>query len=145
MYFICSSRRIKRLFLFFFNHVDCFCLSLWLFLREWNITLKASTLRSKGVLHPDKDYRYWPLRTSREEAWKRATAFFPKNNKPTVDAFVGLKIVFFPDGVCSLWPDLLSVEPGEPPYRFRLNDALYLKLVTPYLDPLYTVHMDIVC
>ena len=70
---------------------------------------------------------------------------FQKKNKPSVDAFVGLKIVFFPDGVCSLWPELLSVEPGEPPYRFRLNDALYLKLVTPYLDPLYTVHMDIVC
>ncbi len=118
-------------------------------MREWEITLKASTLSSKGVLHPDKKYdkkyQYWPLRTSREEAWKRAIAFFPKNNKPSVDSFVGLKIVFFPDGVCSLWPDLLSVEPGEPPYRFRLNDTLYLKLVTPFLDPLYTVHMDIEC
>ena len=60
-------------------------------------------------------------------------------------ALMGLKIVFFPDGVRSLWPDLLSVEPGEPPYRFRLNDTLYLKLVTPFLDPLYAVHMDIEC
>ena len=115
------------------------------FLTGCEITLKARILSSKGVLPPDVKYSYWPLRSSREEAWKRAIAFFPKNNKPSVDAFVGMEIVFFPDGVCSLWPDLLSVEPGEPPYRFRLNDSLYLKLVTPFLDPLYTVHMDIEC
>ena len=145
MYFIRSSRRSRRLFAFSFNHVDCFCLSLRLFLTEWEITLKATILSSKGVLRPHEKYPYWPLRPSREEAWKRAIAFYPKNSKPPPAAFIGLQIVFFPDGVCSLWPDILSVEPGEPPYRFRLNDTLYLKLVTPYLDPLYTVHMDVEC
>jgi hypothetical protein len=112
---------------------------------EREITLKATILSSTGVLRPHEKYPYWPLRPSREEAWKRAIAFYPKNSKPPPAAFIGLQIVFFPDGVCSLWPDVLSVEPGEPPYRFRLNDTLYLKLVTPFLDPLYTVRVDFEC
>ena len=107
--------------------------------------MKAATLNSRGVLLPDKDGRYWPLRLTRDEAWKRAIAFYPKKNKPSLDAFTALEIEFSPEGVCALWPDLLSVEPGEPPYRFRLNETLYLKLVTPLCVPLYTVRMDFEC
>jgi len=77
-----------------------------------------------------------------EDAWKRAFAFYPKKNKPLLDAFVPLEIEFSPEGVCSLLPDLLSVEPGEPPYRFRLNDTLYLKLATPQCVRLYTVYLN---
>ena len=109
------------------------------------ITLKEAILNSRGVLRPDKKNPYWPLRSSRDEAWKRAIAFYPKKNKPSLDAFTAVKIEFTPEGVCTLWPDLLSVEPGEPPYRFRLNDTLYLQLVTPLCVPLYTVRMDFEC
>ena len=116
------------IFLFF-----CSLLMLWV--------VQAETLMTKGSLH-DKDYPYWPLRGSRDDAWKRAVAFYRKKNKPPLDAFVPLEIEISPRGVCSLWPDLLSVEPGDSPYRFRLNDTLYLKLATPHCVPLYTVHMN---
>ena len=96
---------------------------------------------TKGSLLPDKDYRNRPLRGTREDAWKRAIAFSPKNNKPLLDAFVPLEIEISPEGVCSLWPDLLSVEPGDSPYRFRLSDTLY-KLATPHCVSLYTVYMN---
>ena len=72
------------------------------------------------------------LRGAREDAWKRAIAFYRKKNKPPSEAFVAF-IEFGPEGVCSLWPDLLSVELGEPPYRFRLNDTLHMKLMTTLL------------
>ena len=111
------------MFLFF-----CSLLMLWV--------VRAETLMTRGSLLPDKDYRHWPLRLTRDEAWKRAIAFYPKKNKPSLDAFTALETEFSPEGVCTLWPDLLSVEPGEPPYRFRLKDTLYLKLVTPFLDTL---------
>ena len=97
---------------------------------------QAGTLMTKGSLLPGKDYRYWPLRGTCEDAWERAIAFYPKKNKLPLDAVVPLEIEFSPEGLCSLWSDLLSVEPGEPPYRFRLNDTLYLKLVTPHCVPL---------
>ena len=106
----------------------------------WDV--QAATLMTKGSLLPDKDYRYWPLRGTREDAWKRAITFDPKKNKPPLDAFVPLEIEISPEGVCSLWPDLLSIEPGDSSYRFRLNDALYLKLATPHCVPLYTVYMN---
>ena len=77
---------------------------------------------------PDKHYRPWLLRGTREDAWKRAIAFYPKKNKPPLDAFVPLEIEISPEGICSLWPDLLSVEPGDSPYRFRLNDTLYFEI-----------------
>ena len=76
------------------------------------------------TLMPDKDCGYRPLRGAREDAWKRAIAFYPKKNKPLLDAFVPLEIEFSPEGVDFLWPDLLSVEPGDSPYRFRFNDTL---------------------
>ena len=50
---------------------------------------------------------------------------------------------FSADGVSSLLPHLLSVEPGSSPHRFRLNDKLYMKLVTPQCEPLYTVDMNL--
>ena len=68
---------------------------------------------------------------------------YPKMNTLPLEAFVSLEIEFSPEGVCSLWPDLLSVEPGEPPYRFRLNDTLYMKLVTPHCVPLYTIYLNL--
>ena len=71
---------------------------------------------TRGSLLPDKVYRYWPLRGTREDACKRAIAFYPKKNKPLLDAFVPFEIEISPEGVCSLWPDLLSVELGEPAY-----------------------------
>ena len=113
----------------------CSLLMLWV--------VQAETLMTKGSLLPDKDYRYWPLRGTREDAWKRAIAFYPKKNKPPLDAFVPLEVEISPEGVCSLWPDLLSVEPGDSPYRFRLNDTLYLKLATPHCAPLYTVYLNL--
>jgi hypothetical protein len=93
-------------------------------------------------LLPDKDYPYLHVRGTREDAWKRAIAFYRKKNKPPSEAFVAF-IEFGPEGVCSLWPDLLSVELGEPPYRFRLNDTLHMKLVTPRCVPLYTIYLSL--
>ena len=103
---------------------------------------QAETLAKTGSLAADEKWPYWFLRTSREEAVKRANAFFPKGQKPPPDTLVTLEIEFTQDGVASLWPDVLSVEPGSDPYRFRLNAKLYLKLVTPKCEPLYTVHMQ---
>ena len=74
--------------------------------------VQPETLMSKGSLLPDKDYRYWPLRETREGAWKRVIAFYPKQNKRPLNALVSFQIEFSPEGVCSLWPDLLSVEAG---------------------------------
>ena len=104
--------------------------------------VQAETLTTKGSLLLNEDYRYWPLRGTREDAWKRAIAFYLKKNKLPLDAFVQWEIEFSPEGVCSLWPDLLSVEPVRPPYRFRLNDTLYLKLATPHCMPLFTLYMN---
>jgi hypothetical protein len=113
----------------------CSLLMLWV--------VQAATLMTKGLLLPDKDYRYWPLRGTREDAWKRAIAFYPKKNKLPLDAFLPFEIEISPEGVCSLWPDLLSVEPGDSPYRFRLNGTLYLKFPTPHSLPLYTVYLKL--
>ena len=42
----------------------------------------AETLITKGSLLPNKDYRFWPLRGTREDAWTRTVAFYLKKNKP---------------------------------------------------------------
>ena len=67
---------------------------------------------TRGSLLPDKDYRYWLLRGTREDAWTRTVAFYPKKNKPPFDKFLLSEIELGPEGVRSLWLDLLSVEPG---------------------------------
>ena len=103
----------------------------------------AETLMTKGSLLPNKDYRFWPLRGTREDAWTRTVAFYPKKNKPPFDEFLSSEIELGPEGVCSLWPDLISVEPGKPPYCVRLNDTLDLKLPTPQSLPLYTVYLNL--
>jgi hypothetical protein len=74
------------------------------------------------------------LRGTREDAWKRAIAFYRKKNKPPSEAFVAF---------IEFGPDLLSVELGEPPYRFRLNDTLHMKLVTSRCVPLYTIYLSL--
>ena len=102
----------------------------------------TETLMTKGSLLPNKDYCFWPLRGTREDAWTRTVAFYPKKNKPPFDEFLSSEIELGPEGVCSLWPDLLSVKPEDSPYRCHLNDTLYLKLATPHCVPLYTVYMN---
>ena len=105
--------------------------------------VEAGELQTKGSLQPpDERYQCWPFRASVEDAKKRATIFFPKGGKPSQEEFVTLKIEFSHAGVCTLWPDSLSVEPGEP-YRFRLHGPLYLKHVTPECELLYSTHMEL--
>ena len=48
-------------------------------------------------------------------------------------------------GLCSLWPEVLTVEPGTPACRYRLNGTLYMNLVTPEGDPLYSTLMNMEC
>jgi hypothetical protein len=105
--------------------------------------VEAETLRIKGSLQPDAKYPYWPLRSSVQEAKRRATALFPKDSKPSQEEFETVKIELSTDGVCSLWPEFLSVEPGAEPYRFRLHGPLYLKYVTPECVLLYSAHMEL--
>ena len=105
--------------------------------------VEAETLQNTGSLQPDKTYQYWPIRSSVKEAKKRATIFSPKASKPSQEEFVTLKIEFGYAGVCSLWPELLSVEPGGEPYRFRLHGPLYLKYVTPVCELLCSTHMEL--
>ena len=82
----------------------CSLLMLWV--------VRAETLMTKGSLLPNKDYRFWPLRGTREDSWTRTVAFYPKKNKPPFDEFLSSEIELGPEGVCFLWPDFLSVEPG---------------------------------
>ena len=105
--------------------------------------LQAETLSKMGSVQPDSKYQYWPFRSSSQEAKKRAMVFYPKDSKPSQEDFVTLKIEFSHAGVCTLWPDSLSVEPGEEPYRFRLRGLLYLKYVTPECELLRSTHMEL--
>ena len=100
-------------------------------------------MKQKGSLEPDEKYPYWPLRTTRDEAIKRFGYFHPKDDKPVADSRVTLEIEVSGDGLCSLWPELITVEPGTPAYRFRLNGTLYMNLVSPGGDPLYSVFMNL--
>jgi hypothetical protein len=72
----------------------------------------AETLMTQGSLLPNKDYRFWRLRGTREDAWTRTIAFYPEKSKPPSDEFLSSEIELGPEEVCSLWSDLLSVEPG---------------------------------
>jgi hypothetical protein len=100
-------------------------------------------LQQKGSLEPDDRYPYWPLRTSRDEAIKRFGYFHPKDDKPAADSRVTLEIEVSGDGLCTLWLEAILVEPGSPACRFKLNGALYLNLVSPGGDPMYSVFMDL--
>ena len=99
-------------------------------------------MKQKGSLEPDERYPYWPLRTTRDEAIKKFGAFHPRNNKPSEDSFVTLEIEVSGDGLCSLWPEVITVEPGSV-HRFKLIGALYMNLVSPAGDPLYSVFMNL--
>ena len=105
--------------------------------------VQAETLSKTGSVQPDSKYPYWPFRSSAQEAKKRAMIFYPKDSKPSQEEFVTLKIELSHAGVCTLWPDTLSVERGEEPYRFRLHGSLYLKYVTPECELLYSTHMEL--
>ena len=105
--------------------------------------LQAETLSKMGSVQPDSKYQYWPFRSSAQEAKKRAMLFYPKDSKPSQEDFVTLKIEFSHAGVCTLWPDSLSVERGEEPYRFRLHGSLYLKYVAPECELLYSTQMEL--
>ena len=54
-----------------------------------------------------------------------------------------LEIEVSGDGLCSLWPEVLIVEPGSPAHRFKLNGTLYMNLVSPGGDPLYSVFVNL--
>ena len=99
-------------------------------------------MKQKGSLEPDEQYPYWPLRTTRDEAIKRFGAFHPRNDKPSPDSFVTLEIEVSGDGLCTLWPEVITVEPGSV-HRFKLNGTLYMNLVSPGGDPLYSVFVNL--
>ena len=110
---------------------------------RWICVFQAVSLKQKGSLEPDEKYPYWPLRTTRDEAIKRFGYFHPKDDKPAADSRVTLEIEVSGDGLCSLWPEVITVEPGSPAHRFKLNGTLYMHLVSPGGDPLYSVFMNL--
>ena len=69
----------------------CSLLMLWV--------VHAETLMTKGSLLPNKDYRFWPLQRTRDDAWTRTVACYPKKNRPPFDEFLSSEIKLGPEGV----------------------------------------------
>ena len=84
-----------------------------------------------GCVERDAEkYPYWPLRKSADEALSRATPLSTESIKDVGDGLVTLEIEFTGPCLCSLWPEVISVEPGAKGQMYKLDDTLRTQVET---------------
>ena len=116
--------------LFFFFSI-CFCI----------LFTQAALLLGQGFLEQDEACPYWPLRSTVEEATVRATPLGDADTFATADSLGTLELEFSGIGLCTLWPDKVSIESGKKSKYYRLNDTLHLRLEAADGQRLYSVSM----
>ena len=89
-------------------------------------------------LERDEACPYWPLRSTVEEATVRA-APLDEDRSATAESLATLELEFSGMGLCTLWPDKVSIEPGSKSKHYKLNDTLHLRLEAPDGQRLYSV------
>ena len=95
----------------------------------------------QGFLEQDEACPYWPLRSTVEEATVRATPLGDADTFATADSLATLELEFSGIGLCTLWPDKVSIEPGKKSKYYKLNDTLHLRLEAADGQRLYSVSM----
>ena len=103
--------------------------------------MQAKLLASSGQLRRDEQRPYWPLRFTIEDATTRATL---PGGEAAAGTLAVIEIQLTGLGLCSLWPQVISIEPGTKPPRYKLNDTLYTHLAAQDCQILYSVS-KIVC
>ena len=93
-------------------------------------------LAAEGCLRRDEQCQYWPLRITIQDASSRAT---PSGGKGAAGSLVAIEIQLTGLGLCSLRPQVISIEPGPKPPRYKLNDTLYTQLAAQDCQILYSV------
>ena len=80
-----------------------------------------------------------------EEATVRATTLDDEDRCATAESLATLELEFSGIGLCTLWPDKVSIEPGSKSKHYKLNDTLHLRLEAPDGQRLYSVSvLDVV-
>ena len=102
---------------------------------------QAALLLGQGFLEQDEACPYWPLRSTVEEATVRATPLGDADTFATADSLATLELEFSGIGLCTLWPDKVSIEPGKKSKYYKLNDTLHLRLEAADGQRLYSVSM----
>jgi hypothetical protein len=74
-----------------------------------------------GFAHPDPEYPYFALREDAAHAALRGTYWQEASPKD----MVLMQVVFSAVGVATLWPDVLSVQPGGETTRYRFYGTLH--------------------
>ena len=92
-------------------------------------------------LERDETCPYWPLRSTVEDATVRATPSGDADMSATAESLATLELEFSGIGLCTLWPDNVSIEPGKKSKHYKLNDTLHLRLEAPDGQRLYSVSM----
>ena len=125
--------------------LDCIssaCLLFFFFyLFLYSFLTQAALLLGQGLLEQDEACPYWPLRSTVEEATVRATPLGDADTFATADSLATLELEFSGIGLCTLWPDKVSIEPGKKSKHYKLNDTLHLRLEAPDGQRLYSVSM----
>ena len=92
-------------------------------------------------LERDEACPYWPLRSTVEEATVRATPLDDEDRSATAESLATLELEFSGIGLCTLWPDKVSIEPGSKSKHYTLSDTLHLRLEAPDGQRLYSVSL----
>ena len=100
---------------------------------------QAALLLGERFLERDEACPYWPLRTTVEEATVRAIPLDAEDRSGTAGSLATLELEFSGIGLCTLWPDKVSIEPGSKSKHYKLDDTLHLRLEAPDGQRLYSV------
>ena len=100
---------------------------------------QAALLLEDQCLERDETCPYWPLRKTVAEATVRAKPLDVEHSSATAGSLATLKIEFSGIGLCTLWPEVVSIEPGSTSKHYKLNDTLYGLLEAPDGQRLYSV------
>ena len=117
-----------------------FAFLFFLFVSVFFLT-QAALLLGQGLLEQDEACPYWPLRSTVEEATVRATSLGDADMFATADSLATFQLEFSGVGLCTLWPDKVSIEPGKKSKHYKLNDTLHLRLEAPDGQRLCSVSM----
>ena len=118
----------------------CLLFFFFLFVSVFFLT-QAALLLGQGFLEQDEACPYWPLRSTVEEATVRATPLGDADMSAAAESLATLELEFSGIGLCTLWPDVVSIEPGKKSKHYKLNDTLHLRLEAPDGQRLYSVSM----
>ena len=77
------------------------------------LSAQAAILAKEMFVERDAEkYPYWPLRSSVDDAMRRATPLSAEGKEVVADGLVTLEIEFTGQSLCSLWPEVISVKTG---------------------------------